>query len=686
MAVSARVTITQNSQSVTNNTSSVTVKVIVTTTGGSYNLIGAPSSLTLSGSASETYSFTSTFGKQTTKTVYTKTLTVSHAADGTAKVTAKATINTQVSSGTITASATKTLSTIPRASSFGIVTAGTEITSVTVGDVVTIGISSASASFRHTLRYTFGSRSSTIASNVVDSHEWTVPSVLTSYMPDSTSGKLTLYCDTYSGSTKVGTKSLTITCRVPSTAEPSITSHGFEDASGHLGTYGVLLTKKSKVRAWMTASGYQGSTVEMYRVRLMMLGVDYPVDEWESDAAPTQSSPAELDASGVVQTNESCYVAFVVRDSRGRAAAETEQVGIWFYTGPKIRINAYRYDSSTASESDESTTIRVEVSGSTDDVAGKGVNVGTVKVRYRIKGASTWTSLSGSTNRGTSWNFVLSTTNKSTASEYEFEASVTDEVGTTVTATAYVGTAKPVLDFRSGGGGLGIFAVADRDAVRIGAPLSIVHDGSLAMEDESGDSVPWVENAAQGRPTIVQHTALGNGVWLQGVTEDGAKTNLLSLGEHDRTLLNWTMADGLYGYGKYRGLGGRVMKQIWSGTWSSGSVTVSELPYYNVILLIFSPGDPNVDTVALPMFRVCTDDLASGATHAFTGCSAAKVWESRVFVYSSFLQCGNVGGTSLRPAVTSTYAPVVRMGFMTTGPISTDFMSGVSVKKIYGVI
>lgn len=39
--------------------------------------------------------------------------------------------------------------------------------------------------------------------------------------------------------------------------------------------------------------------------------------------------------------------------------------------------------------------------------------------------------------------------------------------------------------------------------------------------------------------------------------------------------LNWTGS----------GLKGRVMKQIWSGTWSSGSITVSELPYYNVFTL-----------------------------------------------------------------------------------------------------
>ena len=33
------------------------------------------------------------------------------------------------------------------------------------------------------------------------------------------------------------------------------------------------------------------------------------------------------------------------------------------------------------------------------------------------------------------------------------------------------------------------------------------------------------------------------------------------------------------------GLKGRVMKQIWSGNWSSGSITVPELPYYNVFVV-----------------------------------------------------------------------------------------------------
>ena len=36
------------------------------------------------------------------------------------------------------------------------------------------------------------------------------------------------------------------------------------------------------------------------------------------------------------------------------------------------------------------------------------------------------------------------------------------------------------------------------------------------------------------------------------------------------------------------GLKGRVRKQLWSGTWTSGVITVPEVNYYNVFLVAFS--------------------------------------------------------------------------------------------------
>ena len=44
--------------------------------------------------------------------------------------------------------------------------------------------------------------------------------------------------------------------------------------------------------------------------------------------------------------------------------------------------------------------------------------------------------------------------------------------------------------------------------------------------------------------------------------------------------MNWTSG----------GLRGRVRKQLWAGTWTSGSLTLAEVPFYNMFLISFSGG------------------------------------------------------------------------------------------------
>ena len=673
MAVSISVEIKQNSQSVASNTSSVTVAVKLTTTEDSYNLIGAPSSITLGGNASGTTSFTSKFGKRQTTTVYSRTLTVSHNADGTARVTASATVQTGTYVGTITASTSRTLSTIPRASSVSVaLQAGKAL--ARVGDTVTINVARKSSGFTHTLRYVFGTRQSGITSEVGTSYEWTIPSVLTSYMTSSSSQICTIYCDTYSGSTKIGTTSTTLRIYIPVDANPTITAYDYEVDEGYLESFGVLLAgKRNTLTATMSASGYQGSTIETYRVELVMAD-GTKLGTWESSSAPTSSSPAELPLD--LAMSGSGYVRFTAIDSRGRQATRSVSTTVERCYLPRVTVTAYRYDASAGAESDESTTIRIEVSGWTSDVGGEGANFGLVTVSIREKGASSWTVLSNAVNRGTAWSFALTTSNRGTSSEYEVEASVTDVVGATTTATAYVGTAKPVLDFRRGGGGLGIFAVADRDAVRIGAPLSIVHDGSLAMEDESGDSVPWVENAAQGRPTIVQHTALGNGVWLQAVANAGSKTNLLSVDDRNVTNLSWTMPEMHASTTTTWGLGGRVYKEIWSGTWSSGDITVQELPYYNLLALDFDNYDGG--TASMLCARMATGKYPSHETDFF-GTATIRGTDGVYSVYTSTFSVVNIGGYILRANGHRGYpVSLVRVG--------TNGTWYAAVKRIRGVV
>lgn len=111
-------------------------------------------------------------------------------------------INVSYLPGSASASGSMQLTTIPRASN---VTA----TNADIESATSININRASNNFTHTLRYLFGSLSGTIATNVDTSYGWTIPTTFYAQIPNSKTGTCTIYCDTYSGSTLIGTKSTT---------------------------------------------------------------------------------------------------------------------------------------------------------------------------------------------------------------------------------------------------------------------------------------------------------------------------------------------------------------------------------------------------------------------------------------------------------------------------------------------
>lgn len=126
--------------------------------------------------------------------------TVGHNADGTKSFPFSATFNPNNGlHGVITVSGNIGLATIPRSSSVSVGIG-------TIGSALTININRQSSSFKHTVRYVWGNKSETIATNVDTSTTWTIPLDFANDIPDSTSGTGTIYVDTYSGSTKTGTQ------------------------------------------------------------------------------------------------------------------------------------------------------------------------------------------------------------------------------------------------------------------------------------------------------------------------------------------------------------------------------------------------------------------------------------------------------------------------------------------------
>ena len=220
-------------------------------------------------------------GGKTTKLATVTSGDIVHNADGTKSVTLSATfeINATISGtyrDTITASATVTLNTIPRATQPTL-----SASSAVMGVPVTISMPRASSNFTHDLAYKLGDGSYvSIATGRGTSYDWIVPDVA-SQIPNATSVKLTLRCITKNGSTTIGTKYAYLTAKVPASVVPTVSAVTLAEAtSGLAAQFGAYIQNKSKLKVTITGAGAKGSTITAYQTTL--LGKTYTGNSWTS--------------------------------------------------------------------------------------------------------------------------------------------------------------------------------------------------------------------------------------------------------------------------------------------------------------------------------------------------------------------------------------------------------------------
>ena len=197
----------QDSQSIANNSSVVGWHLQLIASGGSISSSASKSwSVTVNGS---NYSGTNTVGVSNgqTKTLASGSTTIAHNADGTKSFSFSFSQQFDINYsgvgwiGTKSGSGNGTLKTIPRTSSVS-------STNANIGENIKITINRASSSFTHTLSYSFCNLSGTIATKTSStSVSWKLPTTFYAQIPNSKSSWGTITCDTYSGSTKIGSSS-----------------------------------------------------------------------------------------------------------------------------------------------------------------------------------------------------------------------------------------------------------------------------------------------------------------------------------------------------------------------------------------------------------------------------------------------------------------------------------------------
>ena len=254
------------------------------------------------------------------------------------------------------------------------------VSTVEMGTSVTINTPAVNSAYRHTLRYAFGSASGTIATGIASSVSWAPPVSLANQIPSATAGSGTIYCDTYSGSTLLGTKSVSITLTVPDSVVPSagtLSAALAEDTSGT----GLYVKGMGKAKLTLSgASGAYGSSITSYTI---------------TGGGWTATNGALT--TGTLASAGNITFTATVTDSRGRKASTTRTISVIDYTKPGVAVcDVYRCDAD-GNRKKAGTYFAVEINASYSAITG---NTLSITARYKKQFESSYGTATNVTNNG----------------------------------------------------------------------------------------------------------------------------------------------------------------------------------------------------------------------------------------------------------------------------------------------
>lgn len=275
---------------------------------------------------------------------------------------------------------------------------------VEMGKSVTINTPAVNSAYRHTLRYAFGSAAGTIATGIASSVSWTPPVSLANQIPSATAGSGTIYCDTYSGSTLLGTKSVSITLTVPGSVVPSagtLSAALAEDTSGT----GLYVKGMGKAKLTLSgASGAYGSSITSYTI---------------TGGGWTATNGALT--TGTLASAGNITFTATVTDSRGRKASTTRAINVVDYAKPGVAVcDVYRCDAD-GNRKKAGTYFAVEINASYSAITGNTLNI---TARYKKQSESSYGTAANVTNNGKT---VLGGGNIGASTTYDVLVTVADK-------------------------------------------------------------------------------------------------------------------------------------------------------------------------------------------------------------------------------------------------------------------
>lgn len=570
--------VTETATSITNNTSSVKVDAYIGRyTVGSY-MYGPDIDCTVkcTGVSNKSFNFSSSSQINIDAGEWYKigsvTFTgVPHNSDGSKTVTVSASFTNSIKPSSGSASGSVKLTTIARASQ-------PSCNTVYFGSAMTINTNRKSDSFTHIIRYKYGDLTGTIASNVGVSTKWTVPNSFMDLIPSATYGKGYIYADTYNGSTdtgtKIGTKYTGFTVNVPEGVKPSCTI-STEDTTGVTSIYGNPVKGLSKIKITVTPTKAYSSPIASYSITAN--GTKYTT---------ATATTKELLTSGNITISAS------VTDKRGRSGTASHTLNVLDYTFPKVSALSVRRCNADGTANDMGEYVQTTFSGTATDLkdsASVSKNTATYILKYKKTSETTYTevALSALDNK---FNVSNSTYIFAADSNSSYDVSITlkDGHGSNTRSTS-ASTAFTLMNFHQSGTAIGIGKVAeDINQFDVNIPSNF-RKGILL---QNGQPVNSPLSDGTNCNLIVRHSS--NNIWIGSADAEGAidqgdiylatklgRDAYVSRNNERHKVLDYSF----------------VFQQLFSGSFSSGSITVSGMSKYHIYLIYFD-GD-NTPLIAL---------------------------------------------------------------------------------------
>lgn len=353
------------------------------------------------------------------RTFASGTLKIAHTSDGSKSFTISGFSGWIYESGTTYASSqTFTLPTIPRASSVS-------CSAANIGSNATISISRASSDFTHTLTYSFGSLSDTIATKTSStSISWTLPTTFYAQIPNSKNGTGTITCQTYNGSTLIGTK----TCSFVATASEAISKPTLSPTVVDSNTATTALT------------GDSAKFIKYYSKASVATGAKARNSATLKSQKIVCGAKSISGASGTISAVESGSFTFSATDSRGYTTTQTVNKTLIEY----VKLTC----SMEAGAPTTGGVVKIKASGNYwDGNFGKVANTLTVQYRYKVQGNtySSWTTATA-TKSGNTYSANISISGLNYLNTYVFQVRAIDKLAT-VNSNEQTRKTTPVFDW-----------------------------------------------------------------------------------------------------------------------------------------------------------------------------------------------------------------------------------------------